>query len=71
MPRRSLWFAFPCLIALVATASLHLGAQSISPGVMAGGSLSTFTGDVAGDVKNYAGFIAGAGSSTAGLSRRA
>jgi hypothetical protein len=34
-------------------------AQSISFGLMAGGSLSTFTGDAASDVKNYAGFIAG------------
>jgi hypothetical protein len=60
MPRRSLWLACPCLIALLAGAPLPLRAQSISPGIMAGGSLSTFTGDIAGDVKNYAGFIAGA-----------
>jgi outer membrane protein with beta-barrel domain len=60
MPRRSLWLACPCLVTLLASAPLHLGAQSVSPGVMAGGSLSTFTGDIAGDVKNYAGFIAGA-----------
>lgn len=34
-------------------------AQSISFGLMAGGSLSTFTGDLAEDAKNYAGYIVG------------
>jgi hypothetical protein len=35
-------------------------AQSISIGIMGGGSLSTFTGDFTSDVKNYATWIAGA-----------
>lgn len=35
-------------------------AQSIQPGLMAGASLSTFTGDFVEDAKKYASFIAGA-----------
>ncbi len=34
-------------------------AQLVSVGIMAGGSLSTFTGDLASDIKHYAGFIGG------------
>ena len=49
------------LIAVFALAPLaRAEAQSISFGVMAGGSLSTFTGDVVSDAKNYAGYIVGA-----------
>jgi hypothetical protein len=38
----------------------HADAQLVSFGVMAGASLSTFTGDFATDAKNNTGFIAGA-----------
>jgi hypothetical protein len=34
-------------------------AQSLSFGLMAGGSLSTFTGDISSDAKHYAGYIVG------------
>jgi hypothetical protein len=48
-------------VAILATAPLQATrAQSIGFGVMGGGSLSTFTGDFVSDVKNYAGWIAGA-----------
>ncbi len=48
------------LVGLLALSPLgRAEAQSLSVGVMAGGSLSTFTGTLATDVKNYAGFIVG------------
>lgn len=60
MPRISRGFAVP-LFAALSLAPVHRAeAQSISLGLMAGASLSTFTGDFASDVKNNAGFIAGA-----------
>ncbi len=62
MPRLSRWFLVSALAAML-SAPLHTAdAQlvSVSPGLMVGGSLSTFTGNFAGDVKNYAGFIGGA-----------
>ena len=62
MPRPSRWFIVPALAILMAAPLHRAEAQliSISPGLMAGGSLSTFTGNFTSDVKNYAGFIAGA-----------
>jgi len=59
MPRRSQWLVLPLLAALAGAPLRPAGAQLISFGLMAGGSLSTFTGDFAADVKNNAGFIAG------------
>jgi hypothetical protein len=44
---------------LVAVPAHRAEAQSISFGVLAGASLSTFTGDVATDIKQNAGFIVG------------
>lgn len=52
----------PVLLLAGAIALAPIGgakAQSLSFGVMAGGSLSTFTGELATDVRNYAGFIVG------------
>jgi Outer membrane protein beta-barrel domain len=62
MPRSPRWFIVPALLTLIAAPLHRADAQfvSISPGLMAGGSLSTFTGNFGDDVKNYAGFIAGA-----------
>ena len=62
MPRHTRWLVVPVLAMLVAAPLQRANAQliSISPGLMVGGSLSTFTGNLASDVKNYAGFIAGA-----------
>ena len=49
------------MAACLAGASVHEAqAQLVSLGLMAGASLSTFTGHFAADVKNHAGFIAGA-----------
>lgn len=50
----------PFVATLMATPLRSANAQMISFGVMAGASLSTFTGDVASDISNHAGFIAGA-----------
>ena len=48
------------LLGLLSMAPAHRAeAQSISFGVLAGASLSTFTGDVATDIKQHAGFIVG------------
>ena len=48
------------LFAVLALAPLaRAEAQSISFGLMAGGSLSTFTGDLVRDAKNYGGYIVG------------
>ncbi len=48
------------LLGLLTVVPTHRAeAQSISFGVLAGASLSTFTGDLASDVKNNAGFIVG------------
>jgi Outer membrane protein beta-barrel domain len=60
MTRRSRWFALPIVAALVSVPVHRADAQFISFGVMAGASLSTFTGDLAKDAKNNTGFIAGA-----------
>ncbi len=60
MPRRSCWLALPLIAVLAGAPARPVAAQSISFGVMAGASLSTFTGDFTSDVKNYAGFIGGA-----------
>ena len=46
--------------ALAATPLATVDAQSAQFGLMAGASLSTFTGDLAEDAKNYSSFIAGA-----------
>ncbi|HEY3935342.1 MAG TPA: porin family protein [Gemmatimonadales bacterium] len=59
MARQSRWLAIPVIAVLAASPLQRAEAQSISFGVMAGASLSTFTGDAFSDVKNYAGFIAG------------
>lgn len=56
---RHLRYATPVL-GLLALAPLgRAEAQSISLGVMAGASLSTFTGDLVDDAKNHAGFLVG------------
>ncbi len=48
------------LLGLLTVVPAHRAeAQLVSFGVLAGASLSTFTGDIASDVKNHAGFIAG------------
>ena len=62
MPRPSRWFIVPALAILMAAPLHRADAQliSISPGLMAGASLSTFTGNFTQDVKDYTGFIAGA-----------
>ncbi|MGH7592726.1 MAG: outer membrane beta-barrel protein [Gemmatimonadales bacterium] len=60
MTERTRWYLLPLVAALAVAPMGQAGAQSISFGVMAGGSLSTFTGDFATDVKQYAGFIGGA-----------
>jgi hypothetical protein len=50
----------PLIVTVLLASPLRpASAQSISFGVMAGASLSTFTGDFAADVKNNTGFIAG------------
>ena len=61
MPRPSRWFIVPALAILMAAPLHRAEAQliSISPGLMAGGSLSSFTGDTKADLKQV-GFIAGA-----------
>lgn len=51
--------ALPLLGMLAFTPLGVLHAQSISLGLMAGGSLSTFTGDLVSDAKNYGGYIVG------------
>jgi len=60
MSRSSRWSALPVVVMLGLAPLSQASAQFISPGLMVGGSLSTFTGDTYSDVKNYAGFIAGA-----------
>jgi hypothetical protein len=60
MTRHSGWLALPIVAALVSVPAQRADAQLISFGVMAGGSLSTFTGDHVSDIKNNTGFIAGA-----------
>lgn len=62
MPRVSRWSIVPVLATLLSAPLHRADAQliSVSPGLMVGGSLSTFTGDFTQDVKNYAGFIGGA-----------
>lgn len=62
MPRHTRWLVVPLLATLLAAPLHRADAQliSISPGLMVGGSLSTFTGNFTSDVKNYTGFIAGA-----------
>jgi hypothetical protein len=58
MRDRSRWcLAFLLMLCSAPLRPVH--AQSISLGLMAGASLSTFTGDFAKDVKNNTGFIAG------------
>ena len=47
------------LVGMLSLAPVQARSQSISVGVLAGASLSTFTGDIVSDAKNYAGFIAG------------
>lgn len=49
----------PCLAVLAVAPVRDAAAQSVSFGLMAGGSLSTFTGDFVEDAKNYGGFIGG------------
>ena len=62
MPRTSRWFIVPLLATLIAAPLQRADAQllSVSPGLMVGASLSTFTGNFTQDVKDYTGFIAGA-----------
>lgn len=57
--RHSTRFVVPLLGLLTVMPTHRADAQSISFGVLAGASLSTFTGDLAADVKNNAGFIVG------------
>src|SRR5579862_6560384 len=59
MPHRSRWIVLPLATALASAIPGRADAQLVSFGLMAGASLSTFTGDGVSDVKNYAGFIAG------------
>jgi len=60
MTRRSGWLALPIVAMLVGVPAQRAGAQLVSFGVVAGASLSTFTGDLATDAKNNTGFLAGA-----------
>ena len=60
MTRRSGWLALPIVAALVSVPAQRADAQLVSFGVVAGASLSTFTGDLATDAKNNTGFLAGA-----------
>ncbi len=53
-------YVVPAAAALAVVPLAPAAAQSISFGIVAGGSLSTFTGEFIGDVKNYATFVAGA-----------
>jgi Outer membrane protein beta-barrel domain len=53
------WYVVPMVAALAGAPLRHADAQSISFGVLAGASLSTFTGDLSADIKNNTGFIAG------------
>ncbi len=48
------------MVLLAFAAPARAQGQSLAVGVMAGGSLSTFTGHTLSDIKNYAGFIGGA-----------
>ena len=57
--RRPARLLVPLLGLLTVVPAHRVDAQSISFGVLAGASLSTFTGDLASDVKNNAGFIVG------------
>lgn len=59
MTHRTRRYLLPLVTAMAVAPMRQATAQSISFGVMAGGSLSTFTGNFAFDVKQYAGFIAG------------
>ncbi|MGH7524364.1 MAG: porin family protein [Gemmatimonadales bacterium] len=60
MIRRSGWLVLPLVAALAASPAHQASAQFVSFGVVAGASLSTFTGDLATDAKNNTGFLAGA-----------
>jgi hypothetical protein len=60
MTRHSGWLALPIVAALVSVPAQRADAQLVSFGVVAGASLSTFTGDLATDAKNNTGFLAGA-----------
>jgi hypothetical protein len=60
MQRRSCWYVVPMVAALAGVPIRHADAQFVSFGVVAGASLSTFTGDLATDAKNNTGFLAGA-----------
>lgn len=60
MPRPTRWFIAPVVAGLVVAPLHRAEAQSINIGIMAGASLSTFTGDFTADVKNNATFIGGA-----------
>jgi len=60
MARQPRWLTVPVLAVLVTAPIARAQAQSINLGVMAGASLSTFTGDFAADVKQNATFIGGA-----------
>ncbi len=60
MIRHVRWYAAPMIVALAGAQLRPAAAQSLSLGVMAGASLSTFTGaSLYDDAKQYAGFIAG------------
>ena len=60
MSRRARWYLVPLVAALFATPFRQIDAQSISFGLTAGASLSTFTGDFAKDAANNTTFIGGA-----------
>ncbi|MGH7582718.1 MAG: porin family protein [Gemmatimonadales bacterium] len=60
MDFRSLCCSAALAAGVVVISARPASAQFIQPGIMAGASLSTFTGDLESDAKNYAGFIAGA-----------
>ena len=57
---RQIRFIAPLAIAVLAAPIESASAQSAQFGLMAGASLSKFTGELADDVKNYSSFIAGA-----------
>ena len=59
MTRRTGWLALPLTAALIGGAVRPVDAQLVSFGLVAGASLSTFTGDLATDAKNNTGFLAG------------
>lgn len=57
--RRQTRSVVPLLGMLALMSAQRVEAQSISFGLLAGASLSTFTGDLASDAKNYAGYVVG------------